>query len=181
MKAIILTAGRGSRLRPLTDTKPKALIKVNKKPILIWQINMLGKLGFKMKDIILIVGYMEGMLRTYCMHMESKGMTIITQFRPNGTANAINLAKEHIDDDFIVLSGDIIYKQEDIQKLMDYRNSVLYTDKEERLEEYGTMDMIQDRVMSINEKSTEPISNLVNCGAYHFTYHVFEYIPRTFY
>jgi dTDP-glucose pyrophosphorylase len=105
---------------------------------------------------------------------------MLTQFRPDGTANAINLAKEHIDDDVIVLSGDIIYDKEDIKKLIQTPNSLLYTIQDERLEEYGTMDMaLGDKILNINEKSTTPTSNLVNCGAYHFTKDVFEYIPKT--
>ena len=176
MKAIILAAGRGKRLRPFTDTIPKCMVKVKHIPLLIRNINMLIRVGIDLKDVIVIIGYMEGMIRRYCALMPA---TFITQFRPDGTANAVNLAKDLIDENFIVIPSDVIYEDGDICKLMQLSNSLLYTCQNERLEEYGTMEISGTKILSINEKSTEPTSNLVNCGAYHFTKDVFEYIPKT--
>ena len=179
MKAIILCAGRGKRLSPLTDTMPKGMIKVNSIPLLIRNINLLIRRGFNINDIIVIIGYMEGIIRQYCALMIAKGAVFITQFRPDGTANAINLAKEYIDRDFIVLSSDVIYEDDDIQKLMQIPNSLLYTKQKDRLEEYGTLDISGMRIVKINEKVTKPVSCFVNCGAYHFTPDIFDYIPKT--
>lgn len=178
MKAVILSAGRGKRLSPFTDTLPKGLVKVKGIPLLIRNINMLIRVGIPIENIIVIIGYMEGMIRRYCALMPA---TFITQFRPDGTANAINLAKEYIDSkSFLVISSDVIYKDKDIKKLMQMHNSLLYTCKNERLDEYGTMDMaIGTRILHINERVDNPTSNLVNCGAYHFTTDVFDYIPKT--
>jgi len=55
MKAMILSGGRGKRLRPVTDTIPKPLIKINGKPLIEWKINYLKKFGIK--DIIICSGY----------------------------------------------------------------------------------------------------------------------------
>ena len=106
MKAVVLAAGRGSRLGSLTDEKPKAMIKVDYVPILIRNINTLKKAGIPTKDVIMVVGYKGDMIKYYCMQMPA---TFVTQYTPDGTANAINLAKEHIDENFIVISADIVY------------------------------------------------------------------------
>ena len=159
MKAVILSAGKGSRMLPLTEEKPKSMIKVNDIPILIRTINSLIHIGINLRDVIIITGYKEYIIRQYCALMPC---TFITQFRQDGTANAINLAKNYIDGNFIVLSGDIIYDEDDLRKLMQLPNSLLYTHQSERLEEYGTMEIAGDKIFHINEKSTKPMSNIPN-------------------
>jgi len=62
MKAMILSGGRGKRLRPVTDTIPKPLIKINGKPLIEWKINYLKKFGIK--DIIICSGFRGKRLRT---------------------------------------------------------------------------------------------------------------------
>ena len=63
MKAMILSGGRGKRLRPLTDTIPKPLIKINGIPIIVWSINYLKKFGIT--DIILCTGYRSKQIEEY--------------------------------------------------------------------------------------------------------------------
>ena len=105
---------------------------------------------------------------------------IIEQTEPNGTANAIYLAKDYIDSDFLALSGDIIYTEDQLRLLMSQKNSLLCTEMEDRLFEYGTLDLLRgNKIQYINEKSTLPTSKVINCGSYHFTPEVFDYIPKT--
>jgi len=180
MKAIIMAAGKGTRLAPLTDTQPKCMVKVKEIPMIIRTINtLINGVGIPISDIIVITGYMQGIIHQYCALMASKGLTFITQFRADGTANAINLAKKHIKEDFLVLSGDIVYNKCDLMKLRQLKNSILYTKQDEKLYEYGTLDICGDKIKAIHEKSTEPTSHFVNCGTYHFTPEVFDYIPKT--
>ena len=63
MKAMILSGGRGKRLRPVTDTIPKPLIKINGKPLIEWKINYLKKFGIK--DIIICSGYKGKKIENY--------------------------------------------------------------------------------------------------------------------
>ena len=63
MKAMILSGGRGKRLRPVTDTIPKPLILINKRPLIEWKINYLKKFGIK--DIIICSGYKGKKIKHY--------------------------------------------------------------------------------------------------------------------
>lgn len=176
MKIIIMAAGRGTRLKPLTDNKPKCMVEVNNKPIIKHLYDNIRELGDY--PITIISGYKEEVLLKYSVE-NLKGCNFINQSTLDGTANAIFLCKEFVDKDFIVLSGDIIYSKEEIEKLMKIKNSLLYTRLRDKLYEYGTLDISGPYLKHINEKSTEPTGNLVNCGAYHFTQDVFEYIAET--
>ena len=177
MDAIILAAGHGKRLLPLTESIPKALVKVKGKPIIQWQIEMLDRLGID--KIYIICGYREGILKNYFKFNIDRKVTFIHQKEQTGTADAIYLAKNYIDNDFIVLAGDTIFLDEDIEKLMKCKNCLLLTAKYERLQEYGTVELDNNWITHIYEKFIEPKSNLVNCSAYHFKPNIFGYIPNT--
>ena len=71
MKAMILSGGRGKRLRPVTDTIPKPLIRINNKPLIEWKINYLKKFGIK--DIIICSGYKGKKIENYI----SKKITLV--------------------------------------------------------------------------------------------------------
>jgi NDP-sugar pyrophosphorylase family protein len=177
--AVILCAGQGKRLRPFTDNKPKALVEIKDRPIINWLYDNLMKVQ-GIDYIYVVGGYRFNVLKPYVKTYLSPQIRFKIQFPANGTANAISLVKNYVSRDFIVLAGDTIFNTEDLQKLVSKKNSLLYTEIEsKRLYEYGTLDMVGDRILHINEKDTNPTSNLVNCSAYHFDYRVFDYIDKT--
>jgi len=126
-----------------------------------------------------ITGYKEGAIKSYFKYNIDADVTFIHQKKRTGTADALYLVKDYVSEDFILLAGDTIFDREDLEYLSLCQNSLLYTERYEKLYEYGTMEIRGGRIRRIHEKSTDPISNFVNCSAYHFTKDVFRYIPKT--
>ncbi|MGZ7069915.1 MAG: sugar phosphate nucleotidyltransferase, partial [Methanobacterium sp.] len=108
MKGIILTAGEGTRMRPLTLTRPKTMLQVGGKPIIQYNLESLRDAGIK--DIIMVVGYKREAIEDYFGNGTSFGVNItyISQEKRLGTAHAIKSVQNVIDNDFIVLNGDVI-------------------------------------------------------------------------
>ena len=124
MKVIILTAGKGSRLYPLTENKPKSLVLIKNKPILEYIIENLPD---ELDEIILITEYKEQKIRDYVKRLKiNKKMQLIKQGELGGTWGAIISAKNIIRDGeyFVTLNGDDIYDKEDIRKFI--TNKILY-------------------------------------------------------
>ena len=109
MKAMILSGGRGKRLRPLTDTIPKPLIKINNTPLIEWTINYLKKFGIK--DIIFCTGYRSKQIEEYLNKKNNFNCKIEFSIEKGalGTGGAIKKAAKKITEkSFIVVNGDII-------------------------------------------------------------------------
>jgi len=108
MKAIILTAGEGTRMRPLTVTKPKTMLQVGGKPILQYNVESLRDAGIN--DITMVVGYREEVIKNHFKDGSDYGVNInyITQEERLGTAHAIGSTRNSIHGKFIILNGDII-------------------------------------------------------------------------
>lgn len=176
MDAVILAAGRGKRLAPLTDYKPKAMVEILGKPIMEWIYDNLIQLDIN--KIFIVSGYRQGVLMDYA---KKKGWNVdfYTQYEQTGTADALYKVKNYVSDNFLVLAGDAILHKDDMEYLSRIKNSLLHTKMDRRLYEYGTLDIVGNLIRHINEKSTRPTSRLVNCSAYHFTDDVFNYIPKT--
>ena len=104
MKAMILSGGRGKRLRPVTDTIPKPLIKINGKPLIEWKINYLKKFGIK--DIIICSGYKGKKIENYIKKKKNFGCNIeySVETSPLGTGGAIKKAIKNIVDESFPLS-----------------------------------------------------------------------------
>ncbi|MFX1600989.1 MAG: NDP-sugar synthase, partial [Promethearchaeota archaeon] len=108
-RAILLSGGWGTRLRPLTCTIPKTLIPVVNKPVIERQILLLKSAGIN--EIILAVSVMSETLRNYFGNGEKLGIDIryTDEKHPMGTAGAIKLAQDYLkDDNFFMLNGDVI-------------------------------------------------------------------------
>ncbi len=109
MKAILIAAGEGLRLRPLTETKPKPLLKVLDKPILVRSLSQLSKCGIN--DFVIVTNYLEEQIieciTSYFSHLN---IHYVHQREIKGSANAFLLAKEHIEEDFFIgVNGDCVY------------------------------------------------------------------------
>ena len=186
MKAIILSAGEGSRMRPLTLTKPKTMLPVAGKPIIQYNIESLRDNGIT--DILLIVRYKEEMVRDYFGDGSDFGVDISYKTQKDflGTADAISYGEDFIEDSVIVLNGDIILDNEIIGEIIEKYNqmkpdTLMVLTEVENPSAFGVVEIKDGKVKSIVEKPKkgEEPSNLVNTGIYIFNKDIFEKIKKT--
>jgi bifunctional UDP-N-acetylglucosamine pyrophosphorylase/glucosamine-1-phosphate N-acetyltransferase len=198
LKAIILSAGEGTRMRPLTLTKPKTMLPVAGKPIIQYNIEALRDNGIS--DILLIVGYKENIIKDYFGDGHEFGVNISykKQKKLMGTANAVGYGKEFIgNDNFIVLNGDIILDSNLIAEIItdfnkplnsnhnSFNNSsidtlIVLTEVNDP-SPFGVVDLKNNLVKKIVEKpkKEEAPSNLINTGIYVFNNDIFNKIAKT--
>ena len=186
MKAIILSAGEGTRMRPLTLTKPKTMLPVAGKPIIQYNIEALRDCG--VKDILLIVGYKEEIVRDYFKDGSHLGVNIsyATQSKLEGTADAIGYGKDFIEDSLITLNGDIILDVDILSEIIeDYEQSkpdtLMVLTEVEDPSAFGVVELDGDNIINIVEKpkKEEAPSNLINTGIYIFNKDIFDKIDKT--
>jgi len=178
MRCVILAAGEGKRMHPLTFTRPKVMLPIGNKPVLEW--NLINAIGAGLEDFIFIVGYKSEIVRNYFGNGKKWKVKIeyVNQGKPQGTAHAIGVVESFIDKNFLVLCGDTIFGKNDVKKILKKENSIgIY--KVENPEEYGVVDIKNSKLTKIYEKIKNPNSNLINAGIYHFNKNIFDYIKKT--
>jgi NDP-sugar pyrophosphorylase family protein len=173
---VILAAGEGKRLRPLTDHVPKSLVRVGGKPILEYT---LGILPPQIDEVILVVGYRREAIREYFGNSFGRlKLTYVEQPEPKGTGEALLRTRSFLaDDPFMLLYGDDLYHPEDLAACMGEHPKVLV--KESKNPERFGVCLIddRDRLLGILEKRPDPPTNLVNIGVYLLTKDIFEIAP----
>lgn len=179
-KALVLAAGRGTRLQPVTLDTSKCMLPLIGKPILWHIIKALADSGIE--DINIIVGYKKEKIIEYFGDGSRLFVKIkyIEQSRRDGTAHAIGLSD--FDDDFLVLNGDTLVDTEDIQKIIESHDDNAATLGARQVDEpsqYGILVVENGRVTSIVEKPKKPISNLANAGLYAFSPKIYDAIKGT--
>lgn len=159
MKAVILAAGKGSRMRPLTQDTPKPLLPVAGKPIIQHNIDLLKE---EVDEIMVVAGYKIEQFNEY--FSDNKKVRIIEQEEAKGTANAALQAQEYIDGKTIILNGDDVYGEELEQAIK--RGSAMLAAKSPTPEKYGVLKMENGKVTDVQEKPDDPSTNLVNTGSF---------------
>ena len=110
MKAVILAGGMGKRLKPITNIKPKPMIKISGVSILLWQINWLSTYGIN--EIVLCVGYLKEVIKDFVGDGSRFGVKVEYSVEeiPLGTGGALKNARNFLNKDqkFIMLNGDIM-------------------------------------------------------------------------
>lgn len=181
MKALILAAGEGKRMRPLTLARPKAMLPVMGKPVLELILKSATKAGIK--NFIIVVGYQAESIKRYFNTGEKWGVNIeyVYQNKQLGTAHAIAVAEDILSSEerFLVLNSDGIFNSSDIKKLMKSKEITLLACEVENPEIFGVIEASNDKVKRIVEKSNQPPSNLANAGVYIFTPEIFKAINKT--
>jgi len=168
MKALILAAGKGERLQPLTDYKPKAMLPVCNKPLIDYQIEMLRKHGID--EIAVVIGHLEKALKEHLNVKFYRDTSI------SGTASAVYAAKDFIDDEFILLYGDVFFDGS-INELTKTPNSMAVVQVED-VSRYGEVIFRDGKLVNIKEKSGSG-SGFVNAGIYHFDPTILDFIEKT--
>ncbi len=179
MKAFILAAGRGKRMRPLTVNTPKPLLPVGGKPIIQ---HLIDNIEEKVEEIIILVGW-EGEDIKDEVYSEEANIRFTRQDELLGTADAISHAEEFMDDRFISMNGDVIIQKKDLHDFIDFfsdkDHSTVGMAKVKDPESYGVLVTEDDQITDIIEKPEQPSSNTINAGLYGFTPDIFEAIEKT--
>ena len=178
MQTIILAAGMGTRLRPLTYTKPKVMLPLANKPILEHLVLELKKAGFE--EIVFVVGYKNEKIRKYFKDGKRWGVRIsyVTQKSQMGTADALKSAIHILEDEFLVINGDNIIESKDIEKLAKKSWAVGIKEVKNPYD-FGVIEIEKNKIKKIVEKPEKPISNLINAGIYKFTKDIIEFLKKT--
>ncbi|WP_025691665.1 glucose-1-phosphate thymidylyltransferase [Paenibacillus zanthoxyli] len=180
MKGLIVCAGKGTRLRPFTLTRPKTLLPVANKPILFYAIEKLAKEGIHEIGIV-IHPSQEKMIHGAAGSGERFGvsLTYLYQQVPRGIADAVAAAEDYIgQSDFILLLGDNLIK-EPLKTLIDQLEQsaacILLTHVENP-QQFGVAEINETRIIALEEKPQFPKSNLAIVGSYAFKAGIFDYI-----
>jgi bifunctional UDP-N-acetylglucosamine pyrophosphorylase/glucosamine-1-phosphate N-acetyltransferase len=153
MQAVILAAGAGTRLSPLTDSVPKPMLPVGDRPMLARVADAAVDAGAT--ELVVVVGYRGDRVRAY-FENEYRGVPVrfADQGEPTGTADAVLAAREHIEGAFAVLNGDNLYRPEDLSRLFDRAPSVGVYPTDEP-EAYGIVSVDGDTVTGGTEKPVD--------------------------
>ncbi|RQH01947.1 UTP--glucose-1-phosphate uridylyltransferase AglF [Natrarchaeobius oligotrophus] len=180
MQAVVLAAGEGTRLRPLTEDKPKVLVEVDGKPLLEDVFDNLLEIG--VTELIVVVGYRkEQIIERYGDAYEGVPITYTHQREQLGLAHAILQAEPHVEEDFVLMLGDNIFRAnlaDVINRQREERADAAFLVEEVPYEEasrYGVLDTNEyGEIVEVTEKPDDPPSNLVMTGFYTFTPAIFH-------
>jgi NDP-sugar pyrophosphorylase family protein len=171
MDAIILAAGKGTRLRPHTETTPKPLLPVQGRPILDWIIGALPPVD----RLVVVVNYLAGQVEDYLRTQPHvRDWTTVRQAEPRGTGDALMSCKGAVRSDRVmVLNGDDLMGRADLAKLAAVPMGILARPVDTP-KEYGIIFRNDDgSLRELIEKPDIPGPRLANIGAYLFPRSVF--------
>lgn len=180
MRAVILAAGEGTRMRPLTENRPKVMLPVANRPML--EYTLLAARDAGITDILLIVGFHKESIIGYFGDGSKWGLNIeyATQEQQRGTGDAFGMAEGHFDDRFVALNGDVTVSAAHLKKLLSRREDAVISVKQvANPQAFGVIETNGPLVTRIVEKSPEPPTNLANAGVYLFSPSIFDAIART--
>ena len=182
MKAVLLAAGEGVRLMPITATRPKHLIKVGGKPILQFCLEAVKNAGIT--EAIIVTHYMGEAIRSYFGDGEKLGLklTYVEQKAILGTGNAAKLLNHMLTDDFVLIYGDLLFGPDAVKAgsipIQEGKTAaVMGVVPVDKPESYGIIEQdAEGKVKRIVEKPAagKAPSNLANAGVYVFSKEVFD-------
>ncbi len=182
MKALVLAAGKGVRLEPLTTTRPKHLIDVCGRPILEHSFRALKSAGIS--EVLVVTHYMSGAIRE--RFGDGKGLGLKIEYAEQksllGTGDAARFAESYVKEDFLLVYGDLLFEADAIRRVLEAfaeeKPSVAVAVVQvKNPESYGIVELENDKqIKRIVEKPKheDAPSNLANAGIYVFSLEILQ-------
>lgn len=184
MKAVILAGGYGTRLLPLTFTRPKSMLPIAQKPVLFYIINSLVSQGFK--EIIITTSYLTKQIQDYFGDGSAFGTHLVYSHEKKalGTASGVKNVERYLDENFAVIQGDNVTNISFVEELSHHQKkggmATIAVKEVKKPWRYGIVDLDQnDRILRFAEKPRpeECFSNLISTGLYVLQPEVLDHIP----
>jgi glucose-1-phosphate thymidylyltransferase len=179
MKGLILSGGKGTRLRPLTFTQAKQLVPVANKPVLFYGIEALKEAGIR--EIGIVVGETKDEIKEAVGDGKRWGIeiTYIEQEEPLGLAHAVLISEEFLGrEPFVMYLGDNILKSGITSLVKEFKkkkpNSLILLTEVPNPQMFGVAELRDGKVVKLVEKPKRPMSNLALVGVYMFDFHIFD-------
>lgn len=180
MQAVILAAGQGVRLRPLTNDIPKPLVSLGSVTILEYTLSILPP---SIDEVILVISYRGEKIQNACgSEYQGKRLTYALQEEPKGTGDALRVARPYLRNErFLLAYADDLYYRDDLAECVAGDGQAMLVSVHDHPERFGVclLDESGQYITDIIEKPEVPPSNLVNIGVYTLHPDIFS-IPKIF-
>jgi bifunctional UDP-N-acetylglucosamine pyrophosphorylase/glucosamine-1-phosphate N-acetyltransferase len=178
MECVVLAAGEGKRMRPLTAKRPKVMLPLANQPMMEHLVLAIRDAGIS--DFIFIVGYGEREIRRHFGDGSAWGINITyaTQRHQRGTADAVRTARDFVSGPFLVMNGDMVLKKEDVVELIRMKPPCMCISTTDHPGDFGVVLTDNGLITALEEKSQQPKSNTINAGAYLFSIDIFDLIDE---
>lgn len=190
LNGVILAAGNGSRLYPITEKIPKPLLPIGERPVIEYQLDIMKELGIK--KCFIVIGYFGYEIAKHLGDGGNYGLHIeyIMQKEPLGIANALTYAAHKVtgNENILLMLGDIFFETTGLREMVDLMdekqaNGILATkietDPNVLKKNFAIYHNEDGRVHKVVEKPTRLVNNLKGCGMYLFDGNIFEAVNRT--
>lgn len=184
-QAVVMVGGKGTRLLPLTETRPKIILPVAGRPCLWYLLRSLARAGIE--EVILACGYKSEQMRDAIGDGSDLGMSIVYSYEdePLGTGGAMKLVEDRLDDVFVAANGDVFASIDVAAEISEHMESgasvTISLTPVENPCEFGIARVMDDgRITEFKEKPKpeEVFSNLINAGVYVINRSVLDYVPK---
>lgn len=179
MQAVILAAGKGVRMLPLTHERPKPLVEVAGKTLLEHKFDILPP---GIEEVILIIGYQGNLIKEqFGSSYKDIPIRYIVQEELNGTMGALALAKPYLEDRFVVMMGDDIYSREDLEQCLASDSWAVLVEKTEHMAAGGKLVTNDEgEVVAIEEGDHRGEPGFMNTNMFVLDSRIFEYpmVPK---
>jgi glucose-1-phosphate thymidylyltransferase len=179
MKALILSGGRGTRLRPITHTGAKQLIPIANKPTLFYGLEAITEAGIK--DVGIVVGETKEEIKKAVGSGKRWGVkiTYLDQEEPLGLAHAVKISRGYLKDEpFVMYLGDNLIKEGISSLVREFKrkkpNALILLSRVREPQRFGVAELKKGKVVRLVEKPKKPKSNLALVGVYMFDKNIFE-------
>lgn len=183
MKAVVLAAGEGRRLRPLTVLRPKPMVPVGNKPVLEHVVEALVEGG--VTDIVFVVGYRRERIQTHFGDGDDWNADIeyVVQEKQLGTGHALLQTKEKVDEEFLVVNGDSFVDSDLVADLVETEEdgTAVAVARSDEPTDYGVVETEGDEIVGLEEKPRvyDAGTETINAGVYRFDTGIFDEIRRS--
>ncbi len=182
MKAVILAAGEGTRMRPLTANLPKPLLPVAGKPFLRHTLDAVRRAGIR--EVTILIGWQGHRIReSFGHHDDGLSIEYEEQTERLGTAHALGQLRAHVDGPFLSINGDVVVSGDALKEFVAFQQTAggpaMALAEVPDPRPFGVVDFVDGRVTGLVEKPRSPKSHMINAGIYIFDPEIFPLIDAT--